>query len=249
MTPAGTASERTASRIGVLVLSDDPALCARIGRQLTTARGYACHADGERTARAMAAIRRHTPDVVLVDYREEGVDPLLLTKSIQAEHPALPLILMSAHANPVFASRALRAGAKGYLLKSEATQGLCDIIQRVVSGSRYVSENVMQHILHGLSAGAAEPDRSLIDHLSDRELVIFNFIGQGHPVRRIAEELRLSIKTVATHRSNIRRKLQLPDTQQLARWARTWIASEQSGRAMACMAVLAAAVLNVHLPI
>ena len=127
------------------------------------------------------------------------------------------------HDESLFAERVLRAGAKGYISKQEATSNIVEAARQVLDGRVYLSARMSDQMLHRLVASGADADRSPIDSLSDRELEVFEMIGQGLTTRQIASKLDLSPKTVETYRENIKAKLNLPNGTALTRHAVQWL--------------------------
>jgi len=172
---------------------------------------------------AMATVERLGPDLAIVDLSLKAVNGLDVIKALKAERPELPALALSMHDEMLYAERALRAGASGYVMKQEATKNLLGAVRRILEGGIYLSENMtaklLQRVANTKSAGAA----SVLEQLSDRELEVFRLIGEGASTRRIAEMLKLSIKTIESHRENIKRKLNLQDAAELVQCAVTWV--------------------------
>jgi len=162
------------------------------------------------------------PDLVLVDLSLEGMSGIDLTKTLRAKFPKIRILILSMHKEMLHAERVLRAGANGYIMKRESGQNLLAAIRQVLSGQSYVSPEVNELLLGRLSSPEADETASSPENLSDRELEIFRFIGQGYGTRQIADELHISIKTVEFHRENIRAKLQLKNTFELVQRAIHW---------------------------
>src|SRR5260221_9514349 len=144
---------------------------------------------------AMHVVASSHLDVMIVDISLTGPDGIDLLKNVRISHPTLPLLILSMHDEMVYAERALRAGANGYIMKQEATENVLVALRRLLSGEIYVSERMANRMLQQLVGIGSATGRFSVDRLSDRELEVFRLIGQGHGTRRIAEELRLSIKT------------------------------------------------------
>lgn len=210
----------------VLILADVPGESAEIIKRLTNTDGLSFVADAQPTQDAIKAIKQFRPDIVLLDIHAQEMDPLFLIKSIRAKYPEKPLLLFSPLGDPLFAARVLHAGARGYLMNTDIPKCMIKAIRELLTGGRYVSEKPMQGILHGLSETAQAGQTVPIEKLSDRELVIFRFIGQGQDVYQIARELNLSIKTVITHRYNIKKKLQVAALEEVASLAAAWVRTQ-----------------------
>jgi DNA-binding NarL/FixJ family response regulator len=179
---------------------------------------------------ALMNTRQPRPAMVLLDIQSEGNDPLYFIKHLKQHWPDIAIIVLTGDTNASLAQRALRAGASAYLTAQEAHALLPDAVETIASGERFVSDDIMQGILHGMVENGRKESRLPIEMLSDREMVIFQMIGRGKPFRDIAGELNLNIKTVATHCNNIRRKLHSRDNRHLMRMSRDWVEEEQLQR-------------------
>jgi DNA-binding NarL/FixJ family response regulator len=135
------------------------------------------------------------------------------------------------HEESLYAERALRAGAKGYLMKTEAVEKVADALRQIVSGQVYAGQGLTSKILKRLTVPSSRPESSPVDRLSDRELEVFQLLGNGLTTRKIAERLGRSIKTIETYRENIKRKLDLKNAVELVYYAVQW--SGQKGPAAA----------------
>jgi DNA-binding NarL/FixJ family response regulator len=174
---------------------------------------------------ALKAISELRPDVVIVDITLKKSDGIELTKSIKAQYPKLPVIVLSIHDESVYAERALRAGAQAYLMKEVVSDNIVTAIRTVLSGEVYVSNTMGKKMLRKLAAGKADTISGPMDNLSDRELEIFRLIGQGYKPSKIAKSMHLSVKTVETYRARIKEKLNLADADELLRYAIRWVSS------------------------
>lgn len=170
---------------------------------------------------AMELISAVKPDLALVDISLDERDGIELIKEVRAQHPEVRLLVLSMHDESIYAERALRAGARGYVMKAEAAATVMTAIHRVLSGKIYTSEKVAEQLLHRVTTGPANArsTTSPVEKLSDRELQIFNLLGEGVRVREIATQLYISIKTVESHRVNIKTKLGLKTSAELLRYA------------------------------
>ena len=177
---------------------------------------------------ALTAIDRIKPDLVITDIILPGKSGLELTKDIRAMHPEIMILVMSMHDEPYYAERVLHAGARGYLMKREGGTKLVTAIQRVLEGHVYVSESIANRILESFSRGVSDSNGSPVQKLTDRELEVFELIGQARTSREIAESLHISIKTVEAHRANIKEKLNLKGGPELIRLAVRWVESKNS---------------------
>lgn len=178
---------------------------------------------------ALAALSRAEADLALLDISLPGMSGIELIKNIKAEFKELPMLVLSMYDESMYAERAMRAGANGYLTKGESAEKLLGALRCVLGGGFYLStheeKRMIGKILQG--KGRAELEQSDVSRLSDRELEVFKLIGRGFKTRRIAEALHVSVKTVETHRSHIKEKLSIDDTAELARAAVCWVTQHQ----------------------
>ena len=169
---------------------------------------------------AIQTIERLKPDILIVDISLNGPDGLDLLKSIRAKDPCLPVLILSMHDESIYAERALRAGANGYIMKQEATERVLIALRRILDHEIYVSDRVANKMLRQfVSGGGSASPGSPIEDLSDRELEVLRLIGEGHGTRQIAEELHLSVKTVETYQGHLKDKLALKNSRELLQYA------------------------------
>ncbi len=177
-------------------------------------------------AEALQAIARQHPDLVLTDLTMPGRSGLEFVKDMKAAHPEVAILIMSMQDESVYAERALRAGARGYIMKVAGGENLLTAIRQVLRGEVYVSPRMSARILEDLSGTKPRGSSSPIEKLTDREFEIFQLIGHGKSTRDIAEQLHLSPKTVDVHRANIKEKLDLTDVTALIRHAVRWVETQ-----------------------
>ena len=175
---------------------------------------------------ALAALAESKPDLVILDLSLPGITGFELIRQMKKLKPRLPILVVSMHDETFSAERALRAGALGYLMKSEATVQVITAIRCVLKGDAYVSESMTSHMIARLVAGGRAAEVSPVERFSDREFEVFRLVGRGHSTSRIAKELHLSVKTVESHRANIKRKLGVKDATELLQYAVGWTASD-----------------------
>lgn len=179
--------------------------------------------------RAVAEIEKQKPDLVVVDVSlTTGASGLELMKDLLARHPRLRMLGLSTHDEALYAERALRAGARGYVMKQEPTEKVMAAIRQVLNGGIYLSEAMNNRLLHKMTRSGSAPTATEIEQLSDRELEVYRLIGQGRGTRQIATELHLSMSTVETHRTHIKDKLHLSGAPELVRRAVEWVHSQAS---------------------
>ena len=159
------------------------------------------------------------PDLAIVDITLKDTYGIELIKQLKELHPKLPILVLSMHDESLYGERALRAGAKGYLTKQEATKKVIDAIRRVLRGEIYVSERMAATLLQKVAGVKSAGGGSPVDVLSDRELEVFQLLGQGQTVRQIADNLYVSVKTVEAHREHIKQKMKFKSSSELLRFA------------------------------
>ncbi len=171
---------------------------------------------------ALDALNGSDPDLLLVDISLPGMDGIELIKIVRKRKGRLPMLVLSMHAEGLYAERAIRAGAKGYVMKHASSDTLLAAMRKVLAGKVYLSPQMTEKLVEK-AAGSEWPEKlSPVDRLSDRELEIFKLIGQGLRPQRIAEDLLLSIKTVETYYSRIKQKLNIKDAAELLQLAIAW---------------------------
>ncbi len=178
-------------------------------------------------AQALGAVEELKPDIVVLDLSIQGTNGIELMKSVRALHPHLPALMVSMHDESIYAERALRAGARGYVMKAAPSEKVIEAIRRVLSGGIYLSEAIGGRLLDTfLNGRAINVGSSTVEQLSDREIEVFRAVGEGRGTRDIARTLFLSVKTVETHRAHIKEKLQLKTAPELVRAAVEWVNGE-----------------------
>jgi two-component system, NarL family, response regulator FusR len=206
-----------------ILIVDDHAI-VRLGmRQLIAAEpdlSICCEAETGEEALALALHAK--PDLAIVDLSLGTMHGLELVRQLHQALPDMPVLVLSMHDEALFAARAVRAGARGYMTKTGAIEGLIRAIRHVLAGKVYASEAVSQQLLAGLQRGTPVPEGSIAG-LTNRELQVFESIGRGMSTARIADQLGVSVKTIETYRSNIKTKLNLRDATALVRYATSWI--------------------------
>lgn len=185
--------------------------------------GHAEDAEG-----AFAAIRAKQPDMIILDISLKSADGLEFMKDLRGRGLDLPVLVLSMHDEAVYAERALRAGAQGYVMKGEPTEKLLGAVRGVMAGRICVSDAVKGEILTNHIGGPSRKGAS-VAALTDRELQIFRMLGEGRSTREISRLLRRSVKTVDAHRENIKVKLALKNSTQLILAAAQWVATRAAG--------------------
>lgn len=220
------ATESDSSRRRVLLVDDHPIVRHGMAMLIDEEADLMVCGECSSAAETLKQIDRCKPEVAVVDVSLKGASGIDLTKSIKEQFPALPVLILSMHEETLYAERALRAGARGFVMKQESAETVLNAIRTVLNGDVYLSERLSSKVLRAMVDGpSAEPDRFGVDRLSDRELEVFDLIGRGYSTRKIADALRLSIKTIETHRAHIKQKLKLNNATELVHRAFHWIES------------------------
>jgi DNA-binding NarL/FixJ family response regulator len=179
--------------------------------------------EAEDIGTALDEIQRLEPDLVLVDISLKGRNGLELVKSLSGWRKELPILVLSTHEESLYAERSLRAGARGYIMKHEASDRIIKGIRAVFTGEIYVSSRVANSMLSKSVGDKPSPSLSPEESLSDRELEVFEFFGKGMTRKEISDRLSLSPKTIATYRDRIKEKLGVKNTSELIRNAVQWL--------------------------
>jgi DNA-binding NarL/FixJ family response regulator len=183
--------------------------------------------EAEDISEALDIIEREQPDFAVVDISLKDGSGLELIKQVKARYPDVRMLALSMHDEKLFAERALRAGAEGYLNKQEPAEKVIEAIRAVLDGRVYLSDEMADRVLHRLVDKDESVGESLVDTLSDRELEVLELIGRGLTTRQIANELHLSRKTIDTYRDHLKSKLQLKTANELVRYAVAWTLGQE----------------------
>jgi DNA-binding NarL/FixJ family response regulator len=216
-----------ASPIRFLVVDDHPVFRQGLVALLKSSERYAVEAEAGSAAEALEAVARVVPDVALVDISLVGTNGLDLVKTLKTAHPEMVILIISMHDEVVYAERALKAGARGYVMKQEAASVMMDAVATVLSGKIYVSVAMRDRLLESVFSRRDEADVPSVERLSDRELEVLERIGQGYGAAEIATMLGLSVKTVNAYREHVKQKLGLEGTGVLRRFAVRWVQSRE----------------------
>jgi DNA-binding NarL/FixJ family response regulator len=221
---ANAAQRQTKARI--LLVDDHPIMRQGLRELIDNEPDLVVCGECANGASALEAVDQQKPDLCIVDIALEGSNGIELLKNIKARYPDMLVLMLSMHDEGLYAERVLRAGARGYVMKQEATDKVLRAIRKVLGNEIYVSERLSTRMLHQFVGGKPLRDNSPLHRLSDRELEVFQLIGQGHGTRQIAKELHLSVKTIESYRAHLKAKLQLKNGNQLVQHAVQWVQSE-----------------------
>jgi len=214
-------------KIRIFVVDDHPIVRQGLTLLIDRESDLMVCGEAEEAQSAMQKIPGSRPDILIVDISLTGPDGLELLKNIRLKYPSLPVLILSMHDESIYAERALRAGANGYIMKQEATEKVLVALRRILNHEIYVSERIANEMLQHYIGGSTAT-QSPIAGLTDRELEVFRLIGDGHGTRQIAEELHLSVKTVESYQAHIKEKLSLHSARELMQHAIQWNISEKS---------------------
>ena len=229
--------------IRVIVVDDHPAVRDAVGRAVAGRPDLALAGAAGSAADAFALARAHGPDVAVVDLALADAHGLDLVRALRAERPALAVVVFSMYDEAVYAERALRAGAMGYVRKTAPTEAVVDAVRSAAAGDVYLARSAASRILARVAAGGGAgavggavggdgaASGSGLDALTDREMAVFELLGQGRDPSAIAGHLSLSRKTVETYRRRAREKLGLGSVTELLQFAIRWTCAQESGGA------------------
>ena len=209
----------------IVIVDDHPLFRKGLQEMIHSDGTFAVCGEAGNASEAMEVIRKLLPDMMIVDLSLPGANGIELIKNIRAEFPKLPILVLSMHDESLYAVRALRAGADGYVMKHEAMANVIQAIREVFNGRPYLSPAMAAQVITKFAHRQAEGETDAVERLSDRELEILELIGKGHEVRQIAKLLHLSPKTVETHRAHIKDKLDLKNSREVARFALQWLSA------------------------
>ncbi len=213
----------------LLLVDDHPLLRQGIAQTLDAEPDFTVAGEATDAEAALAMLDAVAPDLVVTDISLPGMSGIELVRHLAALRPGLPVLVLSRHDEALYAERAVRAGARGYLSKLAAGDDLVAAVRRVLRGGIHLSEELKDRMLFGAAAGRA-PTESPLAMLSDRELEVFEMTGRGVATRDIAERLHLSVKTVESYRARIKAKLGLANGTELITHAVSWVEGEGANR-------------------
>lgn len=213
-------------KLRILIVDDHPIFRRGIATLITSDSNMSVCGECESIPSALDAMRRLNPDIALIDIALPGANGIELIKLMRAERPKLSILMLSMHDETLYALRALKAGANGYVMKSEPPATVLTALRKIAAGGMYVSERFSEKLvftaINSPNGGLGSP----IDSLSDRELEVLRLLGNGCGTRAVAERLHLSIKTIETHRAHIKRKLGCKTSAEMVSFATDWVAHE-----------------------
>jgi len=221
-----SAEPRPASRI--LIVDDHPLFRQGLRELIDREAGWEVCGEAADAVEAIRLVEEVKPSLVIVDISLAGTNGIDLIKSLSANDAELPLLVVSMHDESLYAERAIRAGALGYVMKHEPPKTVKTAIHRVLGGEMYLSEKMATSLLSKLMRGGGEPEETPVGRLSDRELEVFRLLGQGKGTKQIAQDLDLTVATINSFRARIKDKLGLKSSTELLLNAIHWVHEQSS---------------------
>lgn len=213
----------------ILLVDDHPIVRQGLALLIDRETDLCVCGEAEGAHSAFHAIATLRPDLVVLDISLNGPDGLDVLKEIRTKTASLPVLILSMHDESIYAERAMRAGANGYIMKQEATEKVLVAIRRILQGDVYLSDRLTNMMLQQYVRGSSPSKGSPLVSLTDRELEVFRLIGEGHGTRQIAEELHLSVKTIESYQAHIKDKLALRNARELVQHAIEWTVNLSGG--------------------
>ena len=214
------------TRKRIMVVDDHPMMRAGLTQLISKQSSMEVCCEAGSPAEALASIPNHNPDLIIADLTMKGGGGLEFIKDSRALHENIPILVVSMHDEKIYAERALRAGASGYIMKEESAEHLVSAIQRVLDGGVYLSETMSVRILKSMTGTNVRNPDSPLQKLTDREFEIFQLISRGNTTDEIAKQLHISPRTVDVHRAQIKEKLNLKSGTALVHYAVQWFGKE-----------------------
>jgi DNA-binding NarL/FixJ family response regulator len=215
------------AKFRVFLVDDHPITREGIGMLINQEPNLEVCGETDSAPKALELINQLSPDMAVIDISLKSMSGIELMKNIKTLRSELPVLVMSMHDEGLYAERALRAGARGYIMKNEASDRIRTAIHRVLAGELYLSDRMKEKMLHRLvSSKKNEEVVSSVELLSDREMEVFQLIGNGFSTKQIASKLNLSVKTIDSYREHLKLKLPLEHGSDLVRYAIQWVKSQ-----------------------
>ncbi len=206
----------------ILIVDDHPIFCLGMAELINKEPDLVVCGTESTASKAWDAIKKYKPDLVIVDISLKESNGIDLVEEIKQEYPDLPALVLSMYDESLYAERALVSGARGYIMKQKAIEQVVEALHKVLAGEVYASQKIKDKVFNRLVSSGKSDDKSSLDKLTNRELEVFRLIGDGLESKEIAERLNLSIKTVGTHRENIKEKFDLKHYTELVKFAVHW---------------------------
>ncbi|MDX1591076.1 MAG: response regulator transcription factor [Balneolaceae bacterium] len=213
----------------IVIVDDHPIMRKGLASTLEAEPGFDVIRQYERAEEVLNELDELKPDLIVVDVSLPGMNGIELVKNVVFRDPDQKMLMVSRHEESLYAERALRAGAKGYIMKFEPSDVLMKAVRKVLNGGIYVSEEISEKLLLNAMSGRKPSIESPVDILSDRELEVFELMGRGKSSNEIAEQLHLAVKTIETYRSRIKEKMSYKNSTELVFNAVKWVESGNGG--------------------
>src|SRR5437667_1164255 len=223
-----THTETTKKR--VLLVDDHPLMRLGMGQLIDRQPDLMVCGQAEDAYEALECVAKLKPDIIVLDLTLKDSDGLEVLKNVNTQYPAIPVLVLSIHAESLYAELALRAGAEGYVMKTEPLANVLSAIRRVLTGGIYVSESMTSRMLQRHAHGPTAVEALPIERLTDRERQVLHLLGHWHTTREIAKVLHLTIKTVENYREKLKAKLNLDYASALVQYAVEWTQNAKRGQ-------------------
>ena len=207
----------------IYIVDDHPLVRQGLSQIVASEADMEICGEAEDSPAAIRGVGEANPDAIIVDISLKGANGIELIKNLKAIHDDIPILVFSMHDETIYAQRALRAGAKAYVMKKESPSKVIDAIRKIIQGEIYVSPSVADQVLHQIVSGPGNVSTSPVDRLTDRELEVVQLIGRGLSSREVAESLHLSVKTIESHRAHVKEKLSLRNATELVQFSVQWV--------------------------
>jgi DNA-binding NarL/FixJ family response regulator len=211
------------ARAQVVVVEDHPMFREQLTHLINKQSDMTVCTEADNAADGFAAIERHRPSLAIIDITLKGSSGLELLKDLRAQGIKIPVLVLSMHAESLYAERALRAGANGYITKDEASAKVMTAIRQVIGGELYLDPRFMKRMVSQILVNPGSNEAAPLERLTDRELAVFELIGEGRTTREIGLRLRVGVATIETYRARIKEKLGLENAGQLHAKASGWV--------------------------
>ena len=216
--------EQSQKKSRIVIIEDHPVLCSGLRQLVDNQPDLACVGVADNISDAKRLVAECKPNLTVLDLRLKGGDALDFIKTLRVEHPEVKVLVLSQYDELIFAERALRAGASGYIMKENPTDEVLRALHKVLTGDLYFSERVAAAVVQRMLREKPIASRDGVERLSDREMQVFQLLGASYSAREIAEQFHLSRKTIETHCEKIKHKLSLHNAAELKQFARRWAA-------------------------
>lgn len=223
MTTANNRNRRPKPKATLMIVEDHPILREGLIQVINQQDDLEVICSTDNAQEALALVNKKRPDAAIIDISLKGSNGIELIRDIKSQFDHIPILVLSMHDESLFAERAIRAGAKGYIRKSENTEQILFAVRQIVRGEYYVSSKMVSKVFGSLFDSRKDTVGSPLEKLSDRELEVLQLIGEGHNTRRISEMLFLSIKTIQTYQHRIKEKLFIDNATGLIQYATQWV--------------------------